>query len=253
MIYIGQPFIILPVVDSTNNYAMAQVRAGLASSGQVWLAIEQTAGRGQRQKNWLAGPGSNITLSVALEPGLPLQKQFLVSAAAAVGTLEFFKELAGDETRIKWPNDLYWRDRKAGGILIENLVNTEAGQANNNWTWAVIGIGINVNQANFPPGVGNAVSLLQITGRQWDIIDLSKALCYAIQEQLVQLNNPDSLLLRYNEYLFKRGETVKFKKGNRLFNALVKEVNAAGELLVDTGLEEAFRTGEVEWILSGTM
>ncbi len=252
MIYIGQPLIILPSVDSTNNYAMAQLRAGLASPGQAWLALEQTAGRGQRQKNWVAEPGSSITMSIALKPSLPLQQQFLLSAGVALGVYDFFFQLAGDETKIKWPNDIYWRDRKAGGILIENLVAGE-GKPGNNWAWAVAGIGVNVNQGAFPRAIAHAVSLLQITGKRWDIIELVKALCSALQQRMGQLNKPAALMESYNQVLYKRGEPVRLKKGARIFDASVKEVNERGELVVTTSIEEVFSFGEVEWILSGTM
>jgi BirA family transcriptional regulator, biotin operon repressor / biotin---[acetyl-CoA-carboxylase] ligase len=252
MIYIGQPLIILPSVDSTNNYAMAQLRAGLASPGHTWLALEQTAGRGQRQKSWMTEPGSNITMSIALKPSLPLQQQFLLSAAVALGVYDFFLKLAGDETKIKWPNDIYWRDRKAGGILIENLI-TGDGKPGNNWAWAVAGIGVNINQGAFPASITHAVSLLQITGKRWDIIALVKALCNTLQERMGQLNKPAALLDKYNQVLYKRGEMVRLKKGPRVFNATIKEVNQTGELVVTTGTEEVFSFGEVEWVVSGTM
>jgi BirA family transcriptional regulator, biotin operon repressor / biotin---[acetyl-CoA-carboxylase] ligase len=252
MIYIGQPLIILPSVDSTNNYAMAQLRAGLASHGQAWLALEQTAGRGQRQKNWMAEPGSNITISIALKPSLGLQQQFFLSAAVALGVYEFFFQLAGDETKIKWPNDIYWRDRKAGGILIENLVTGE-GKPGNNWAWSVVGIGINVNQGVFPTAIAHAVSLLQITGKRWDIIELAKTLCTTLQQRIEQLNKPAALMDNYNQVLYKRGETVRLKKGARVFEAIVKEVNERGELVVTTGTEEVFSFGEIEWVVSEAM
>ncbi len=92
----------------------------------------------------------------------------------------FFGANAGDETLIKLPNDIYWRDRKAGGILIENSLR------GTDWTWSVIGIGFNINQTSFSPDAPNPVSLRQITGRQWEIArlqtELSKALTKSIQD-----------------------------------------------------------------------
>ena len=120
---IGQRLIILPVIDSTNNYAMGQATAGKAGHGTVYFTLEQTAGKGQRGKTWLATPGENIMMSVVIEPHpLKTSQQFLLSAAIALGCYDFFKNYAGDETSIKWPNDIYWRDRKAAGILIESRV-----------------------------------------------------------------------------------------------------------------------------------
>jgi BirA family transcriptional regulator, biotin operon repressor / biotin---[acetyl-CoA-carboxylase] ligase len=249
---LGQPMVILSSVDSTNNYAMAQVRAGLATPGQAWRALDQTSGRGQRQKTWVSQPGENIIISIAMQPHLPLQQQFLLSAAVGLGVYDFFSKLAGDETKIKWPNDIYWRDRKAGGILIENLVIGDGAIAGN-WTWAIIGIGLNINQASFPENVLNAVSLLQITGKQWDLTKLTKGLCSCLQKRIEQLNDSAVLLNNYNDVLYKRGETVRLKKGTRVFEATIDVVNNLGQLVTTTGMQEVFDFGEVEWLHSGAM
>src|SRR5215210_6618050 len=150
MPHIGHFFSTLPSVDSTNNYAMAQVHAGLARHGFVYSTLQQTAGKGQRGKTWSTDSGSNITLSVVLEPsGLNYAKQFFLSAAVALACLDFTRIYAGEKTKIKWPNDIYWSDRKAGGILIENVLKGEE------WKHSIVGIGININQTLFPPGIRN--------------------------------------------------------------------------------------------------
>ena len=104
---IGQPLIVLPSVDSTNNYAMAQARAGLAKHGAAYLALEQTGGKGQRGKSWITNPGENILLSVVLEPkALIIGNQFILSASVALGCYDFLKNYTGSElTTIKLPND----------------------------------------------------------------------------------------------------------------------------------------------------
>jgi BirA family transcriptional regulator, biotin operon repressor / biotin---[acetyl-CoA-carboxylase] ligase len=249
---LGQPLVILPMVNSTNNYAMGQLRAGMATPGQAWFAMEQTAGRGQRQNAWVAEAGKNIIISIAIHPNLLLQQQFLLSAAVALGTYDCFFKLAGDETKIKWPNDIYWRDRKAGGILIENLVTSNLA-ITDNWAWAVIGIGLNINQSAFSDNASNAVSLLQITGKEWDLMMTAKELCACLQRRLDEVNDPDALISNYNEVLYKRNESVRLKKGSRVFNATIKKVSALGELITATTMEEIFGFGEVEWVISGAM
>lgn len=102
---------------------MAQATAGHASHGTAYFALQQTAGKGQRGKIWHTTPGENIMMSVVIQPEpLKTSQQFLLSAAIALGCYDFFKNYAGEETSIKWPNDIYWRDRKAAGILIESRV-----------------------------------------------------------------------------------------------------------------------------------
>jgi len=241
---IGQPFIELQTVDSTNNYATALVHEGMAQHGTVVFAHHQTAGRGQRSKSWFTGTGNNLALSVVVQPfGLPLSNLFLLSMATAVGVWRFFAEYAGAETKIKWPNDLYWNDRKAGGILIENsLAGTE-------WKHAIVGIGININQPFFE-GFSQAVSLQQITGKEYDVVELAKSLCHYLQQSYELLTtNQKEIIAQYHQQLYKRNSVVKLKTGSRVFETYIKGVNSSGQLVTGQAVEELFSVGEVEWLL----
>jgi BirA family transcriptional regulator, biotin operon repressor / biotin---[acetyl-CoA-carboxylase] ligase len=174
---LGAPLVELSTIDSTNIYAMAQIKEGLAKSGSCYRADFQTQGKGQHGRVWESSAGQNLLCTYILElKQLDSTKKWVpehqigFSAAIALGIRDFYDALTNGDTKIKRPNDIYWRDRKAGGILIENLVRgTE-------WTWAVVGIGINVNQTQFSPDAPNPVSLKQITGRDWDIRSLQKEL-----------------------------------------------------------------------------
>ncbi len=186
IITIGAPLIELPSIDSTNIYAMEQIKAGRAISGSCYNTPFQTHGKGQHGRVWESEKGQNLLCSYVLElkslnpaKNWGPEDQKGLSAAVAIGAKAFFGANAGDETLIKLPNDIYWRDRKAGGILIENSLR------GTDWTWSVIGIGFNINQTSFSPDAPNPVSLRQITGRQWEIArlqtELSKALTKSIQ------------------------------------------------------------------------
>jgi BirA family transcriptional regulator, biotin operon repressor / biotin---[acetyl-CoA-carboxylase] ligase len=241
---IGSPFIELQQVESTNNYATGLVHAGMAHHGISVFAHHQTKGKGQRNKSWNSAAGENITTSIVIEPlTLTITKAFLLSKAIAVACFEFYKTYAGDETKIKWPNDVYWRDRKAGGILIENILSGTL------WKYAIVGIGINVNQTIFPE-ITNAVSLKQITGRSFDTIDLVKVL-YKNVESNIELLKQDSAAIEetYHKHLYKINETVKLKKDNRVFDTTIKGVSERGQLLTKHSVDEAFDVGEVEWII----
>ncbi|MEN9512283.1 MAG: hypothetical protein RJB16_43 [Bacteroidota bacterium] len=187
IITIGAPLIELPSIDSTNIYAMEQIKAGKAISGSCYNTPFQTHGKGQHGRVWESEKGQNLLCSYVLElkslnpaKNWGPEDQKGLSAAVAIGAKAFFGVNAGDETLIKLPNDIYWRDRKAGGILIENSLR------GSEWTWAVIGIGFNINQTSFSPDAPNPVSLRQITGRQWEIArlqtELSKALTKSIHD-----------------------------------------------------------------------
>jgi len=242
---IGHAFIELQQVDSTNNYATALVHAGMAQHGTAILAHHQTKGKGQRNKTWEAMAGENITTSIILQPHpLPLTEAFLLSKTIALGVKRFFNNYIKEETSIKWPNDLYWRDRKAGGILIENIL------SGNTWKTSVAGIGININQTTFSDEVQKGVSLKQITGKDYDVVKLAHELYYALQQVLEQLyRDKASVETDYEKALYKRGEKVKLKKGSRVFETFIEGVSADGKLITNNGMEQQFEVGEVEWII----
>jgi BirA family biotin operon repressor/biotin-[acetyl-CoA-carboxylase] ligase len=242
---IGHPFIILPSIDSTNNYAMRQIQAGLANHGITWFAQEQTAGKGQRGKSWLTTPNQNIILSTVVVPRLPVNRQFLLSATVALACYDFYKNYAAEETSIKWPNDIYWRDRKAGGILIENVFRGA------DWLFAVVGIGININQVQFDPSLPNPVSLKQITGKDFDAVALGKALCNALELRYQQLiaNGAEPILSAYQQVLYKLNQPVSLKKGNILFETTIRGVSETGRLLTKDVIEREFDFGEVEFVI----
>ena len=108
MLTTNPSFTVLDTVDSTNNYAMAKVHAGLAIHGDAWFSFNQTSGKGQRTKNWHAGNRQNIALSIVVVPKpLSMYQQFKLSAIVALACFDFFSFYAGGETKIKWPNDCH--------------------------------------------------------------------------------------------------------------------------------------------------
>lgn len=239
---IGVPFVELPVTDSTNIHAMNHIQHNLAAHGSVFFAHQQLAGKGQHGKKWITEPGQNIIMSLILKPyPLALHQQFHLSVAVALAVFDLFSRYGGDETCIKWPNDLYWRDRKAGGILIENQLK------GHEWNWSVIGIGININQVQFAEGINRPVSLKQITGKDHTPVALAQELCTCLSNRLMQLHEQglEVLLAAYNQHLFKRGEQVQLKKANSRFTCTIQHINSQGQLITDRG---AFEFGEVEWV-----
>ena len=246
---LGTPFIELPSVDSTNNYALEQIHANLAQPGTCYFAHEQTSGKGQRGKSWATEKGMNIILSIVLKPDFlkPFQ-QFQLSASVAVASRQFFSHYGHQDLKIKWPNDIYWQDQKLGGILIENIIASKP--KGGNWDWAVVGIGININQANFAEELKNPVSLKQITGKSFDQIKMAKELCNSIDQfyKMLMNNEASAILVVYNRNLYKRDQLVRLKKGNRIFSANIKEVTPTGQLVVQHSIEEQFNFGEIEWL-----
>ena len=176
--------------------------------------------------------------------GLTVYEQVIFSFATSLAGYKLLKKYAGDETSIKWPNDIYWRDRKAGGVLIENVIK------GNNWDYSVIGIGININQTTFEKMDRQPVSLKQITGKTFDPILLAKELCIELESILNKVGESplDWLISQYNDALYKKGQSVTLKKDNIQFDALIKGVNKKGNLVVEQGFEREYVFGEVSWV-----
>ena len=202
-------------------------------------------------KKWEGEKQANMALSILVKPDfLSLSRQFQLSACVAVSVHQLLEKYVGEDLKIKWPNDLYWQDRKAGGILIESVVGaTETDKGK--WQWAITGIGVNVNQAFFPEWLLNPVSILQITGKKIDTVNLARECCELVKQNLKSLQQDrfDVFFNYYNRVLYKKGTVVKFKKGNRVFEAEVKRIDESGRLLIQHATEEALEFGEVEWVI----
>jgi BirA family biotin operon repressor/biotin-[acetyl-CoA-carboxylase] ligase len=213
----------------------------------AWFANVQTAGKGQRGKTWQSNDGENILLSVIMDPA-PLQAppSFIFTADIALKCIGFLHSLTGKEFKIKWPNDIYFNDRKAGGILIENVIQ------GNYWKWAVVGIGINVNQVNFNPGLVNPVSLKIITGHSYAIVDLARQLHGLLIENTGNTNPGfyDEIIRRYNFHLYKKNERVQLKKDNSLFTTTVTGVDRFGNLQTSDVIRRSYAVGEIEWVIA---
>ena len=223
----------------------AGFRAEEAISGEGIFAREQTAGKGRRGKNWMEPREVKILLTpqlISLCLSITMQQQFRLSIAVALGCFDFFSAYIKENIKIKWPNDIFINDRKAGGILIENVV-----IKGNLWQWAIIGIGLNINQENFGNEI-RATSLKQITGIHYDVIELANELLQAVINRINQLkSDEDSTIYFINTmkiYLRRRNKMVKLKKGNIVFETTIEKISSAGELITQDVIERRFEFDE---------
>ena len=240
-------FHVIQQVDSTNKYAMEKVSEGLANHLDAWFAIHQTEGKGQHSKKWQSNPGENITFSVVIRPQLSFQKNtFLFNAFIALVCRDFLAQLLQKDVKIKWPNDLFINDKKAGGVLIENRFSGE------NWKWAIVGIGINVNQVKFSENLITATSLKKETNIDYDPLALAKLLH---QDLITSFDtatflNETNAWERYNQHLFKKGQHCRFKINGIETDATINVVNNQGLIvLLVNGKEITYQSCEIEWIL----
>lgn len=204
--------------------------------GAVVITPSQGQGRGQRGTVWTSEPGKNLTLSILLKPAfLRPDEQFNLSKALALGVVEFvigclspFDGSKGEDARIKWPNDIYIGKRKVAGILIENTVN------GNSLSHSIVGIGMNVNQEEFPDELPNPTSLKQAAGKEFDLESCFEVLCSAIERRYLQLRNqPKEIDSDYLKVLYRMGEWTGYIYKGESIHAKINGVSKTGKLFLE--------------------
>ena len=213
---------------STNTY-LSRLAATLPGGTVIYTPC-QTEGRGQKGNSWESEDGKNLTFSILLKhPPVKARDQFYLSEAAALAVVEALTAEAGDGFTVKWPNDVYWQDKKICGMLIENSLD------GTDIATCIIGIGINVNQERFVSDAPNPVSLINITDREHDLDVLMKLVCSRIEEVVASLGDDTSreqLHQRYMEALYRNDGAMhpyEDAAGNR-FMATVANIAPDGTL-----------------------
>lgn len=243
--WLSAPIIKLVVTDSTNNYAMRLLDADTTLPGTTIVAGRQTAGKGQRGNSWEAAAGESLLMSIITQPAYSLDAQFLFSAAIAVALAEKVQEsLPEISVSIKWPNDLILGDKKAGGILIENVLR------GNVWLWGIVGVGLNVNQKNFGEELPHAASVYSATGRETSMAAWMEDLRGALISAVAAARPPEEIMHRYNAMLYRNGEMQPFIKDGVVQQYLIRGVAPDGALRVTTAYGESkkLRHGGQEWL-----
>lgn len=245
---IGNFIVRLQSTDSTNNYANSQIREIELPEGTVFLAYNQTAGRGQLNNFWESEPGENLTFSIVLFPHfLEIRRQFMLSKVATLGIYKAMNKYV-DDLKIKWPNDIYSGNRKLGGILIENSI--MYGLLNS----SVVGIGLNVNQVVFKSHAPNPVSLRMLTNQHYDCeIILAEILSgidwyYSILKEVGE----EQIDQEFLNVLYRLNERHFFKAEEEVFEGKICGVNEIGQLLIKRtdGKILDFHFKEVEFLIA---
>ena len=232
-------------IGSTNMEAMEAASAG-APEGSIFVAEEQTAGRGRGAHPWDSAPSAGIYCSVVLRPLLPPSEALIVSLAAGLAVYAAVQQIdSGVLPDLKWPNDLLLGGKKFCGILTE--MNAEATRVR----YIVVGIGINVNQVGFPAYLQEtATSLRLASGREWSRVELCAALLKSLDREYRDLlekpGTHESILRRFQERSSSaRGWGVQVEESGG-FEGVTEGLDARGFLQVRT--EQGMRT-----VLSGTV
>lgn len=217
-------------IGSTNDRAK-ELAAGGARDLCV-IADRQDGGKGRMGRSFFSPPGCGLYGSLILHPTMRAQEcAALITTYAAVAVAECVEELTGGKAGIKWVNDVWMNGRKICGILTEASVDFESG----GFAYAVVGIGINVRKAKFPPEVAAVATDLETeTGVQVDRNRLAARLLrkFAGMEQELQSRE---YLNRYRQRCIVLGKDLHITRGGEAFDAKALEINDQGELIVQTG------------------
>lgn len=233
-------------IGSTNAAAMTAAADG-APEGSVFLAEEQTAGRGRGSNSWESPRSSGIYCSVILRPTLPPSEALILSLAAGLAVRAAIEQVDSRvKPDLKWPNDLLIGEEKVCGILTE--MNAEVTRVR----YIVVGMGINVNQGSFAPEL-RATSLRLATGSVWSRVELVAALLKSLDREYRQLANADesgaheSILRRFGENSsWVQGKDVRIEENGAAFEGTTEGLDGRGFLRVRTA-------GGVQTVLSGTV
>lgn len=232
--FIGKKLIYLPTCPSTNSHTANLASKGEILEGTVVYTHSQSAGRGQRGNAWESEPHKNLTFSVLLQPTfLSISEQFDLNIMISLAIRDFIHNLVSHPPKVKWPNDIYFNDKKITGILIENYLKGKHIQH------AIVGIGLNVNQEHFKHP--KATSVHQITGKYYPLEKLMESLLEHIEKRYLELRAKkiNSLKQEYLQSLYWYQEEHLFasvnKEGEEMpFSGEIIGISPEGRLAINT-------------------
>ena len=235
---------------STNDYLAKLCKENKAKEFYTVVAESQTNGKGQRGNTWEAESGKNLTFSMVLYPtALKAKEQFSLSMVAALSCHQALGNYT-DGFSIKWPNDIYWKDKKIGGILIENELEGKY------ITQSIIGIGLNVNQEVFHSDAPNPVSLKQILGVEINTQELLTSVVHCIVGGYRQLEcyfntTQESIFTLYHKHMYRNKGLFPYRDAQGEFMAEYQQVEPSGHLILkdEQGMLRRYAFKEVSYIL----
>lgn len=233
-LFIGKNLLFLPEVESTNTYAMGLLRNVNAVEGTVVHTDHQSRGKGQRGSVWNSAIASNITASIILKPlFLGDGESFFLSKISALALYDVLTDVLNSsqyDIKIKWPNDILVNSKKIAGILIENNYHQQVIQH------SVIGIGLNVNQAEFYELSDIATSLKLLTGQQHNREEILEKLCRYLEKWYLMLKAGNKARIR-ESYLSKlKGMNIVMPfrtPDDKQFYAKIVDVDRGGRLCLE--------------------
>ena len=247
------PIIVLEQTDSTSRYlsSLCEEQHDQLGSFTTVRAEFQSAGKGQRGNSWESEAGKNLTFSFVLYPeSLPAKRQFVISQVVSLGIVQVLQSYQADGFSVKWPNDIYYLDKKICGILIEvYLQGMNLGRC-------VCGVGININQDYFLSDAPNPISLCQIVGREVNREELLQQVLSEIRKLYLQLlGGGEQVVIElsdlYFQHLYRKEGYYRYKDAQGEFMAKLVKVGLDGRLFLEDKerLLRSYLFKEVQYII----
>lgn len=218
-------------INSTNVFLYDKISENNDISDMVVVAAHQTAGRGMDKNRWESEAGKNLLFSIALNVNfLEAENQFKISQAVSVAIVETLSQFVDDKRLfIKWPNDIYFGDKKLAGMLIQNTIEGRMMGV------SIIGIGLNVNQIEFLKDIPNPISLKMISGQDFDLDNLLNLLVSSIKtkvESLRDKENQNEINEKYVSRSYRFGIWSDYFYQNQVKSMIIKGFDKYGRLLL---------------------
>lgn len=241
---IGKVKIFAQECTSTNLELKALLNSQAIDNGTIYHTNYQTAGRGQQQNTWQSNANQNVLMSIFLKPTfLGADEQAYLNMAVSLAVNQVVAKLVQTKTYIKWPNDIMVDDQKIAGLLVENVLQ------NNKIKYSIVGVGLNVNQAEF--NQINATSLKLLTGQNFLVLEVLDLLCKALEKYYLWLNQRqfDKITENYTQHLYAKGQLKTFKINQSKIQGEIMGVNKTGKLFVlINGEIKSFGNKEIELV-----
>lgn len=247
---IGKQILFFNEIDSTNVFLLANEDTTNFEDGCIVYTNFQHKGKGYATNTWQSQNGKNALFSILLRPlFLPISEQFIINKLICISIVKALKSITNKDFSIKWPNDIYYKNYKIAGILIQNVLKA------NKLDKMVLGIGLNVNQTVFDEKLPNPTSLKLIDGANFEIKTIIKEI--ALQFDLLYYKLKNNIIFKidsiYDGLLFNKNKYCLFKKPVKndfeLFKGKIIGIDSIGKLKIEKedGSVELFGFKEVEF------
>lgn len=237
-------YIYLENIHSTNEFASEYISKNKPTNIICIYTYNQTCGKGQIGRTWHSKPDKNLTLTLIMPLSVSVEKQILINKQTSIYVRDFvesFCELSSP--KIKWPNDIYIKDKKVGGILVQNILKGKEIK------YCMVGIGLNVYQQRFPETIPNPTSFVnEGFKKQISLLDMIIRFCSGFPN-LQFLKDEKELSEIYERQLYGKNTLKTFVCKDEKIKGTIIEVNKKGQLVLSIkGEIKAYNFGEISLV-----